>query len=146
MNDKTKIHFLKYPLIFILILSFSACKDDEQSNIPLVGVNITFRIDDPAYSNLQTVGGWEYLTGGSRGIIVFRSGQDQFQAYDRHCPFRPSETCALVSVDANNITATDNCCSSSFSLQDGSVTSPPARQPLQAYSTSFDGINVNIYN
>jgi nitrite reductase/ring-hydroxylating ferredoxin subunit len=124
-----------------------ACKDDNRNNnIPLVEVNFAIQVNDPAYLNLQTVGGWEYISGGSRGIILFRASQDEFKAYDRHCTFQPSSTCAIVSVDANNITASDNCCGSTFILTDGSVTKPPANFPLKQYNTSFDGSIIYVSN
>lgn len=129
------------------LLFTPACKDDNRnSNIPLVQVNFIIQINDPAFLNLQTVGGWEYISGGSRGIIIFRASQNEFKAYDRHCTFQPSSTCAIVSVDANNITATDDCCGSSFILTDGSVTKPPANFPLKQYNTTFDGTTITIKN
>ncbi len=133
---------------FLLILSqLIACKrSNSNSNIPLVEVNFYIQINDPAYINLNTVGGWEYLSGGSRGIIVYRSAPNEFKAYDRHCTFQPSQSCALVSVDVNNITATDDCCGSTFILTDGSVTNPPAAYPLKAYNTYFDGSTLYISN
>lgn len=109
-------------------------------------VDFYIQINDPSYINLKTVGGWEYLSGGSRGIILYRKSQNEFMAYDRHCTFQPSNTCAIVSVDANNITASDDCCGSSFMLTDGSVTKPPAAFPLKSYNTSFDGTVVHVYN
>lgn len=136
------------PFLFsILILLFFSCKkDDNNQNVPLVEVYFQINIDDPAYIKLKTVGGWEYLTGGSRGIIVYREGQNNFKAYDRHCTFQPSNTCALVSVDASNLTASDVCCGSSFLLVNGSVSRPPANLPLKEYSTSFDGTTLIVQN
>lgn len=131
---------------FLILLAFIACGDESYSGVPLVDTHISISINDPAYHRLTTVGGWEYLTGGSRGLIVYRISNTEFKAYDRHCTFQPSSSCALVSVDANNLSASDNCCGSSFSLLNGSVTSPPARSPLQEYYTSFDGRTLRITN
>lgn len=144
---KKFLTILTYLSFSMFLLLSSACKDDQSnSNIPLVQVNFAIPINDPAYLNLQTIGGWEYISGGSRGIIIFRASQNEFKAYDRHCTFQPSSTCAIVSVDANNITATDDCCGSSFILTDGSVTKPPANFPLKQYSTSFDGTTIIVKN
>jgi len=139
---------LKYlvTLLIIAILFVQCKKDKENNNVPLVEVNFTIAVDDPAYINLKTIGGWEYLSGGSRGIIVYRTSQTEFKAYDRHCTFQPSETCALVSVDPNNLTATDDCCGSSFLLTDGTVSKPPASVPLKEYNTFFDGIQLRVTN
>jgi nitrite reductase/ring-hydroxylating ferredoxin subunit len=131
----------------LLLQMLSSCRDDdENSNIPLVEVNFTLIVDDPAYLNLKNVGGWVYVSGGSRGIILYRANNEEIRAYDRHCTFQPSNTCALVSVDANNITASDDCCGSSFILTDGTVSNPPAVQPLKQYSTDFDGTTLRVFN
>jgi len=136
-----------YPILLSLFFVLSvACRKEENNNVPLTQVNINIVLDDPDYINLKTIGGWEYISGGSRGIIVYRLGENEFKAYDRHCTFQPSNTCALVSVDANNITASDDCCGSSFLLQDGSVSKPPATTALKSYPTSFDGTRLVITN
>lgn len=134
-------------LIIILYATFIGCKkDDENNNIPLVEVNFSLQINDPSYNDLQNIGGWTYVSGGSRGIILYRVSNETIHAYDRHCPYQPSNTCGLVSVDVNNITATDGCCGSKFSITNGSVTKPPAAQPLKQYNTSFDGSILRVYN
>ncbi len=133
-------------LYILFILIGFACSKNDDSNIPLVGVNITININDPAYANVKVPGGWMYLTGGSRGIILYRYNNDEFRAFDRHCTYNPSSSCALVSVDNTNITAYDNCCGSKFLISDGSVTQGPANLPLKQYQTSFDGSVLRIYN
>ena len=95
---------------------------------------------------LAIPGGWTYINGGSRGIIIYRASNDVFKAYDRHCTFDSSNSCALVSVEVNNITGFDDCCGSKFILTDGSVTQGPANLPLKQYQTSFDGNELRIFN
>jgi len=123
---------------FFTLAFFSACKTDENSAIPLVQVNFQYNINLPAYINLQTIGGSVEVFGGSRGIILYRSSPDEIKAYDRHCTFQPSNTCGLVSADPNRFTATDNCCGSSFLLNNGNVSSPPASLPLKEYTVIFN--------
>lgn len=149
MNFKikhSKAHILIFGLSFLLFGQMACKDDDENRNIPLVDVFFDININDPDFINLQTIGGWEYVTGGSRGIIIYRSSNTEFKAYDRHCTFQPSSTCALVSVDATNITASDVCCGSSFLLINGSVTRPPATAPLKEYNTIFDGTILSVRN
>jgi len=135
------------PILLGLFLIFSpSCKDEDNNNIPLTEVNFIIQLDDPDYIRLKTIGGWEYLSGGSRGIIIYRLGQNEFRAYDRHCTFQPSNTCALVSVDPNNITASDDCCGSAFLLSDGSVSRPPATTSLKQYQTVYDGTTLRVSN
>lgn len=132
--------------LFLVFLGILSCRKEENNNIPLTEVNIIINIDDPDYIRLKTIGGWEYISGGSRGIILYRLSDLEIMAYDRHCTFQPSNSCALVSVDANNITASDDCCGSSFLLQNGSVSKPPAATSLKSYPTSFDGTTLRITN
>lgn len=122
------------------------CKKDNNSNIPLVEVDVYIHVNDPAYNNITVPGGWTYINGGSRGIIIYRVSNDAFKAYDRHCTYDSGNSCALVSVDASNITGYDSCCGSKFILTDGSVTQGPANLPLKQYATSFDGSTLHIFN
>ena len=114
--------------------------------IPNVPVDIYIYPNLPSYIALNTIGGWIYISGGSRGIIVYRKTLDTFVALDRNCSFDPSEDCATVEVDPSNIFATDTCCGSQFLLLDGQVTNAPAVFPLKQYNTYFDGNLLHIYN
>jgi len=133
-------------LIFLVPVLFFSCSKDKNSNIPLVPVNVYIHVNDPAYNMITVPGGWTYIIGGSRGIIIYRASNDAFKAYDRHCTYNSSSSCALVSVEVNNITALDDCCGSKFLLTDGSVTNGPANLPLKEYSTTFDGSVLHIFN
>lgn len=124
--------------IFILLLfSVFSCSKDNNANIPLVNVNFTINVNNPAYSNVAVPGGWMYINGGSRGIILYRYSNDEFRAFDRHCTYDVTSTCGLVSVDNSNIVGFDDCCGSKFLVSDGSVTQGPANLPLKAYNTSL---------
>ena len=96
--------WINLTVVCFTLVFFVSCSDDDESNIPLVEVNFQYNINDPDYINLQTVGGWVEVFGGSRGIILYRISNDEIKAYDRHCTYQPSNTCGLVSVDATNIT------------------------------------------
>ena len=133
-------------LICLFFLTQSACKKENNRRIPYVPVNAVLYISDPQFNRLNVVGGWVYINGGSRGIIVYRRGQDDFVAYDRHCTFEPDNACGRVSVNNTQIQAVDSCCGSEFILTDGNVTKGPATIPLQDYITSFDGARVLISN
>ncbi|MBL4709614.1 MAG: hypothetical protein JKY48_14370 [Flavobacteriales bacterium] len=140
-----KIKALFFVGYFTLII-FSGCKDDENNNIPLVEVNFQYNINQPEYINLQTVGGWIEVFGGSRGIILYRVSENKIMAYDRHCTFQPSNTCGLVSVDPGNTTASDTCCGSSFLMTNGSVSKPPASAPLKSYTAIFNDPILTVTN
>ena len=116
------------------------------SEIPNIPVDIYIYPSQPIYYDLNTIGGWMYINGGVRGIIVYRKSLDQFIALERNCSFDPQEECATVNVDQSNIFATDSCCESQFLLLDGQVINPPAILPLKQYSTYYDGNMLHIYN
>ena len=130
----------------LVLFLFFGCQKSSESGIPYVQVNIQLYTTDPIFFNLDNVGGWEYINGGSKGILVYRSGIDEFMAYDRHCPYQPSDACSKIAVDSSNIIAADTCCGSQFVITDGEVTNGPAVQPLKQYQTSFDGTVLTITN
>lgn len=137
------------PFLFFafLLLFLHSCDKDEEERIPDVAVNISININKPSYSELRATGGWVYLTGGSKGIIVYRFSSDEFMAYDRHCTYKPEENCGRARVDSSDIKIhCRDCHGSEYSIADGSVLKGPASRPLRRYSTSFDGSIVRIYN
>ena len=128
-----------------LLLVITGCRDNNNA-IPLVAVDREINLTLPSYSALSVPGGWAYLTGGSKGIIVYNKGNNEFAAYDRHSPYNVDEECT-VSVDStNNIQIIDPCSGSIFSLQTGSVTQGPAVLPLKQYNTYLSGSILRIYN
>lgn len=136
--------FLSVVLV-IGVLGWSGCTGTN-SVIPNVPVNIVLTVSNPQFINLNSVGGYVQITGGSRGIIVYRASIDEFRAFDRHCPFNVDEGCR-VSVNSTSIIAVDDlCCGSEFLIVDGSITQGPATFPLKGYATSFDGNNLFISN
>jgi nitrite reductase/ring-hydroxylating ferredoxin subunit len=124
-----------------------SCKKENKNGIPLVAVDLTLYINNPSYSDLHVSGGWAYITGGVKGIILFRSSVDEFIAYERNCTYQPYNNCSIVDVDSTNIFIVDiDCCNSKFSIIDGVPVNGPASQLLKQYSTSYDGNVLRIYN
>lgn len=131
-----------------LLLLSSKCNNQNQHPVPFVPVDITIDIQLPSYSNLQGVGGWTYLNGGSRGIIVYRKAIDEFVAFDRHAPSDPEGSCsiALYPDDQNFLQLIDSCNNAVFSLYDGSPVSNSIFG-LRQYATQFNGNNLlRVYN
>lgn len=132
---------------FLLFVLLFGCKDEfTGSNIPNVPVNIYISTQDPEFIDLTTPTGWVYVTGGSRGIIIYRINQDEFKAYDRHCTFNPTNSCAIVEMDLSNVTLSDACCGSIFSVFSGIPNQGPAVQRLREYQTAFDGTTLRVFN
>ena len=123
-------------------------KNGNQNPIPSIPFDITINIEFPSYSSLIGVGGWTYVVGGSRGIIVYRKSVDQFVAFDRQSPKDPDGTCSKpLTPDADNfLQLNDTCSGATFSLYDGSAISG-SDYGLRQYQTSWNGINsLRIYN
>jgi nitrite reductase/ring-hydroxylating ferredoxin subunit len=132
--------------VLFLILSSNSCEKGTPSGIPYVPVNYQLTVSNPEFSPLLAVGGWLYIGGGSRGIIVYRYTPDEFRAYDRHCTFQVNDNCR-VNMDNTDITAVDEeCCESKFLIIDGAPIDGPANIGLHQYNTSFDGNTLLIFN
>ncbi|NND78023.1 MAG: hypothetical protein HKN39_07550 [Flavobacteriales bacterium] len=138
------ILFTKFMFIALLIL-FTNCKDQED-RVPFVVVDTQLNLALPIYQDLNIVGNWIYVSGGSQGIIVYRFSTDEFRAFDRHCTFNVPDQCR-IEVDNSNIQAEDvQCCNSVFSIIDGTVQSGDAFVGLTQYQTSFFNNVVSITN
>lgn len=133
-------------LILLLAVFFSCKKERRDTHIPYVPVNITLYASDPQFFDLNVPGGWVYIQGGSRGLIVHRRTHDEFVTFDRHCTYDVTNPCGQVMVDSTDFAAIDTCCGSVFQLYDGSVSNGPAIYPLAAYPTTFDGNVLRIQN
>lgn len=133
-------------LLMLASVAFNSCTKGNASGIPYVPVNYQLTVSNPEFSPLLAVGGWLYIGGGSRGIIIYRFSPDEFRAYDRHCTFQVTENCR-TSMDNTDITAVDTeCCDSKFLIVDGAPIAGPAAVGLHQYNTSFDGNTLLIYN
>jgi len=121
------------PLLFLLIAS---CRDSREGLVPFVPVNITINVNEPTFFNLTVPTGWVYITGGSRGIIVYRKSQTEFVAIERHSTFEPQNNCA-VSVESSNLILKDPCSDSKWLISDGSIVNGPASRPLLQYEVVF---------
>ncbi len=140
--------------VFFLVLLVSGCsKDDRNPFIPDVYINITIDPNSTFYQELNTVGGWMYLTSElpSRGIIVYRSDIMEFLAFDRTPPNDPNRCCN------NNICtrllvgdfypfAKDTCTGTSYLLLNGSIFEGEGRYPLIRYNTTYNGHLLRIFN
>jgi len=59
---------------------------------------LLYLLTQPSYANLNAVGGWVYVTGGVRGIIIYKKNSSEFAAYERCCPYDPNVSTARVEV------------------------------------------------
>ena len=137
-----------YLAIFLVFASGFApsCKKDRRTEIPNVYVNLYLDVNSTMYLELNLVGGWVNITGGYRGITVYRSSTDDFVAFERTCPHDADVESAYVSVDDSGLTLTCASCGSRFLILDGSVVDGPSTLPLKQYYTTYDGTTLHIFN
>jgi len=113
--------------------------------VPNTRVNKQIQVNLPQNFNIQSIGGFDYYAGGSRGLIIYRADEDRFMAYDRHATYQPENGCA-VEVDASAITIIDPCSDSKYSLIDGTVINGPAVASLRQYQTAFNNGILRVWN
>jgi len=149
MNLRKIIKTIVITFGIIAFLIPYSCEDTKKCpRIETGPVDITIFPNSTEYQELNVIGGWVHLTSRppSKGIIVYRSSQDEFMAYERSCPYHPENPDARVTVDEDfgNI-AKDTVCGSLFILTDGYPIDGPASCPLTQYNTSYDGVRLRIF-
>lgn len=142
MNKVFRYGFL-FSIPTLLVAGYGCNK--ESNTVPVVYTDIYLYTTDPAFSPLNAIGGYAYLAGGSKGIIVYRKSQTEFMAYDRHCTYNVANG-DVVAVDPSGLLAADAACKSRFLLTDGSPNSGPAVNLLKHYQTAFDQTVLHIFN
>jgi nitrite reductase/ring-hydroxylating ferredoxin subunit len=133
---------VRLSLILAVLAMPASCKKPEE-RVPVVFVDFTLYLNLPEYTNLASPGGWLEITGGSRGIIVYRRNMEEFVAFDRHCTYKVQEYCRVDVDEQTGITAVCECCESVFSIYDGIPLSGQASVTLSDYRTNFNG-NTNL--
>lgn len=139
---------VRFILFFAVGLLLSACTKNASHPVPSIPFDITINMSLPSYSDLIGVSGYAYINGGSRGIIVYHRGIDDFVAFDRHSPSDVAGTCEqpLTPNENNFLMLEDTCNNVQFSLFDGSPMSG-TEFGLRQYAVTWDGgQNLRIYN
>jgi len=139
---------IRFISILLLLFVFLGCRKNNINPVPNIPFDITIDINLPSYSALTGVGGWCYVNGGSRGIIVYRRTIDEFIAFDRHSPEDAEGICpSHLFPDADNfLQLNDTCNNATFSLYDGMPISN-SNYGLRQYVCLFDGNSMlRIYN
>jgi nitrite reductase/ring-hydroxylating ferredoxin subunit len=134
----------KFLLLVVIPLAFLSC-GKRGDVIPNVGVNISFVRTDPTYSALNVPTGHKLINGGVAGIILYRTINMDYVAYDRCSSYQPEKHCA-VTIDESGFTATDPCSGSKFSLFDGTPAKAPATRSLKSYYVQVSQDQVFISN
>jgi nitrite reductase/ring-hydroxylating ferredoxin subunit len=143
---------MKYFISTLLgvFLVLPSCKKDsinDQLGIPFVNVSRYIFLSDPNFIGLNAVGGFAYLDGGSKGIIVYHRAFDEYVAFDRHCTWKTQDNCQVVNDTNTTVILNCVCCESKFSLVDGTVLNGPAFNGLLQYNAQISSPGtLHIYN
>lgn len=130
----------------LLILLAGCAKEDNPNEIPYVAVSFVILPNSTEYLELNGVGGWVYLTGGYRGIIVYRKSIDEFMAFERACPNDWEAADARIDVETSGITMVCPSCQSKFIVIDGTPFEGPSHYPMKQYQTQYDGAQLYVTN
>ena len=135
-------------LILFTFLVLTACskKENPPPTIPDAYVNFFINPNSTEYLELNSPGGSVALTGGYRGIIIYRLTLDQFLAYERTCPYDPWEEGARIDIEESGLTTVCPVCGSKYILLDGSPFEGPSTYFLKQYRTTYDGNLLYVYN
>lgn len=136
---------LPYLLLVLSTIALTSCGREQRCNVPIGMTNFTIEPNSAYYSGLNNVGGYMYLTGGHRGVVVIRTAYDQFVAYERTCP---ADSTSAVEVTSEWCFILE-CpkCHTLFAVNadgypmDGGATACP----LYQYSTAYSGGILSVY-
>ncbi|MBF9223797.1 Rieske (2Fe-2S) protein [Hymenobacter ruricola] len=145
--------FVPLFVCFGFIVAACGSSNDEQPLIPDAPVNLSLALTSQEYVKLRFDNGAVTLpvkgpagTGGVKGVIVVRQNASTYLAFERNCPYRPYDACAIVSLDRNSgLFMRDSCCNSQFDLR-GQVSGGPSPRPLKQYNVNLQGNLLSITN
>jgi hypothetical protein len=135
---------LTWTILLLACLPMSSCRDTP-GVIPYVDVNIDLNLGLPAYNSLNFPGNWLYISGGSRGLIVYRYTLDEFVVLDRHATFDVGAGCQCT-LSQDGYTILDPCSDSQWYIFDGSIIQGPTTAPLERYTTTWIPPVLSIQN
>jgi nitrite reductase/ring-hydroxylating ferredoxin subunit len=134
-----------YYAVLLFTLSCVSCGKNNDP-IPDVAVDFQGSLLSAQLSPLRGVGIAVDIAGGVAGIVIYHRADGAYVAYDRCSTYNPTAKCA-VTTDSDELTVTDPCSGSKFSLWDGTPVKAPATVALKAYNvTMIDEYDISITN
>lgn len=134
--------------VILLIVStfFVSCRREGHCYVPIGITNFRIEPNTAYYSGLNNVGGYMYLTGGHRGVIVIRTAYDQFVAYERTCPADSTTAVEVTSDWGSALLECPECHTLFVAASDGYPMDGGATTcPLFQYSTSYSNGELWVY-
>jgi len=136
----------KFWLFIVLTCVFFSCSDSNKSNnnpnIPNYAVNAYLNTSLPSYNNLLYVSSPVYVPNyGAKGIIVMKTGEGTYTAFDAACPNQALTSCVAMTIDG--IYAVCSCDKKSYNLFTGLG---GQEYPMKQYRAELSGSSVHVYN
>ncbi len=125
---------------------FTSCETNRGEIIPYVKVDLYLFL----YAELADmgIGTTKVIRGeGVNGIVLYRSSDLEFQAYDRTCTLWPEHNAAVVEDPGFfGVFECPECGSTYLLMNGGEPNSGPATYPLVEYRTAIQGDVLHIFN
>lgn len=136
--------------LFILLLPlmlFAACGKDNGCTVSIGATNFVINPNSAGdWAGLNNVGGYAYATGGHRGVVIVRTGLNDFVAYERTCPEDNTSRVVVSESWGASILECPTCHSRFIVDNFGLPTDDSATPcPLYQYSTTYSGGELYIY-
>ena len=136
--------YLRLLIIATPIVVFAGCEPQIQNEIPYVFVEIDINLNDIEFNDLRTDGGYAYILGGVRGIIIYRASEDEYRTFERNSPVNSSAACAVIDVDISSLFMVDPCHNVFFDFNGQPISGNSL--PMLQYAAILDGNWLYIRN
>lgn len=124
----------------------TSCGKDYMCNVPFGDATCQIDPNSPLYPGINNCDGYEYLIGGYQGIVVVRTGWNDFAAYERTCP-ADSGQLEMAEGYGNIVLECPRCHSQFNTFDDGApLSSSKTYCYLYQYGTHYDGRTLYISN
>lgn len=101
--------FLNLSSLLGLCLVLGGCEPQIQYEIPYAYVEIDINLNDIEFDDLRLDGGYAYILGGVRGIIIYRVSEQEYRTFERNSPVNATAACSIIDVDASGLFLVDPC-------------------------------------
>ena len=119
-----------------LCLVLQGCEPQIQNEIPYAFVEIDINLNDVEFDDLRLDGGYVYILGGVRGIIIYRVSEQEYRAFERNSPVNATAACSIIDVDASGLFLVDPCHNVYFDFSGEPISGNSL--PLLQYATILD--------
>ncbi|WET04621.1 hypothetical protein [Flavobacterium sp. YJ01] len=125
---------------------FFSCSDNNRSNnnpyIPNYSINVYLDNNLPTYNNLKYVSNPVYVANyGAKGIIVMKTGEGTYTAFDAACPNQAITSCVAMTI--SGIYAVCSCDKAEYNLFTGLG---GKEYPMKQYRAEVSGTVIHVYN